>query len=139
MFHRGQLTMLVPAHAGKDYSKVLDTRRDSNEGLIAVEVMTRPVLLSRQHFLPVTESIAGGKDRLKKISNFRWPPQGLRSPGGNQIPACAGANDSTQNKLQKSLVLRRAHLDRGIYGIPTRRGSGLPPSGSTSNLSSTTT
>jgi hypothetical protein len=62
--------MLVPAHAGKDYSKVLDTRRDSNEGLIAVEVLTRPVLLSRQHFLPVTESIAGGKDRLKKISKI---------------------------------------------------------------------
>src|SRR5271165_5462120 len=101
MFHRGPLTMLLPAHAGKDYSKVLDTRRDSNEGLIAVEVMTRPVLLSRQHFLPVTESIAGGTDRLKKISNFRWPPQGLRSLGGNQIPACAGANDPTQNKLQK--------------------------------------
>jgi hypothetical protein len=108
MFHRGQLTMLVPAHAGKDYSKVLDTRRDSNEGLIAVEVMTRPVLLSRQHFLPVIESIAGGKDRLKKISRISDGRHRAASLGGNQILACAGANDPTQNKLQKSLVLQRA-------------------------------
>jgi hypothetical protein len=72
MFHRGQLTTLGPEHAGMNYSKFLETPCDTNGSPHRVEVMTRRVLISRQHFPPVIESIAGGKNRLtKKFKNFR--------------------------------------------------------------------
>ena len=105
--------MLVPGHAGKDYSKVLDTCRDSNESFIAVEVMTRPVLLSRRHFLPVTESIAGGRDRLKKISRISDGCYRGCKLRRSQISACAGANDPAQNEIRRSLVLQRAQSEAG--------------------------